>query len=93
MGLAYSVLNGHFGHVYLLQVRKNDDEEHCFFKKFGFSSTFKKLVNPFKKVFAHLLAIWTDENSTASTDPMVVKNGCFTHITHLSNTLDRGLPH
>ena len=31
MGLAYSVvLNGHFGHVYLLQVRKNDDEEYCY---------------------------------------------------------------
>ena len=28
--LASSVLNGLFGHVYLLQVRKNDDEEHCY---------------------------------------------------------------
>jgi len=36
MALAYSVLNGHFGPVYLLQVSKNDDEEHCFLKKFGF---------------------------------------------------------
>ena len=26
------VLNGHFGPVYLLQVSKNDDEEHCFLK-------------------------------------------------------------
>ena len=32
MGLAYSVLNGRFGHVYLLQVSKNDDQEHCFLK-------------------------------------------------------------
>ena len=32
MGLAYSVLNGRFGHVYLLQVRKNDDQEHYFLK-------------------------------------------------------------
>ena len=32
MGLAYSVLNVHFGPVYLLQVSKNDDEEHCFLK-------------------------------------------------------------
>ena len=24
---------GHFGPAYLLQVSKNDDEEHCFFKK------------------------------------------------------------
>ena len=30
--LACSVLNGHFGPVYLLQVSKNDDEEHCFLK-------------------------------------------------------------
>jgi hypothetical protein len=26
------VLNGDFGHVYLHQVSKNDDEEHCFLK-------------------------------------------------------------
>ena len=26
----YSVPNGHFGPVYLLQVSKNDDKEHCF---------------------------------------------------------------
>ena len=32
MGLAYSILNGHFGPVYLLQVSQNDDEEHCFLK-------------------------------------------------------------
>ena len=24
------VLLGHFGYAYLLQVSKNDDEEHCF---------------------------------------------------------------
>ena len=48
MRLSYSVLNGHFGPVYLLQTKeayqrqptvasllqtsKNDDEEHCFLK-------------------------------------------------------------
>jgi hypothetical protein len=25
-------LHGHFGPVYLFQVNKNDDEEHCFLK-------------------------------------------------------------
>ena len=34
--LACQVLHGHFGPVYLLQVIKNDDEEHCFLKLFGF---------------------------------------------------------
>ena len=28
---------GNFGCVYLFQVSKNDDEECCFLKKFGFS--------------------------------------------------------
>ena len=28
--------HGHFGHVYLLQIRKNDGEKCCFLKKFGF---------------------------------------------------------
>ena len=32
MGLAYSVLNGHFGPVYLLEVSKNDNEEHSILK-------------------------------------------------------------
>jgi hypothetical protein len=32
MGLACSVLNGHFRPVYLLHVSKNDDEEHCFLR-------------------------------------------------------------
>ena len=32
MGLAFSVLNGHLGPVYLLQVSKNDDDEHCSLK-------------------------------------------------------------
>ena len=36
MGLAYSVLTGYFGPVYLLQVSENDDEEHCFLKYFVF---------------------------------------------------------
>ena len=30
MELGCKVLLGHFGPVYLLQVSKNDDEEHCF---------------------------------------------------------------
>ena len=83
------VKNGRFG-------PKKWVKEGYFFINFSLtltSSTFRKLVKPSKKVFAHLIAIWTDENSTARTDPMVVKNGRFTHITHLSNTLDRGLPH
>ena len=41
MGIACSVLNGHFGPVYLPQVSKNDDEEHCFSKQFGFISNKK----------------------------------------------------
>ena len=35
MGLACSVLNAHFGPT---SGGKNDDEEHCFLKKFGFSA-------------------------------------------------------
>ena len=33
MKLACQVLNGHFGPVYLLQIRKNEDEERCIYKK------------------------------------------------------------
>ena len=36
MELVCGVLHGYFGPVYLLQVSKNDDENHCFLKKFGF---------------------------------------------------------
>jgi hypothetical protein len=32
MELACGVLPGHFGPIYLLQVSKNDDEEHYFLK-------------------------------------------------------------
>ena len=32
MELACQVLHGYFKPVYLLQVNKNDDEEHCFLK-------------------------------------------------------------
>jgi hypothetical protein len=37
MELACWVLHGHFGNIYLLQVSKNDDEEHCFLRLFGFN--------------------------------------------------------
>ena len=30
--LGCQTLLGHFGSVYLLQVSKNDDKEHCFLK-------------------------------------------------------------
>ena len=36
MDLGCQVLLGRFGPVYLLQVSKNDDEERCFLKQFGF---------------------------------------------------------
>ena len=36
MELGCQVLLGHFGPAYLLQVSKNDDEECCFLKWFGF---------------------------------------------------------
>ena len=36
MGLAYSVLNGHFEPVYLLQASKSYGKEHCLLNKFGF---------------------------------------------------------
>ena len=35
--LAFRVLHGHFGPVYLLQVSKKDDEKCCFLKQFGLS--------------------------------------------------------
>ena len=43
MKVAYRVLHGHFGPVYLLQLSKNDDEERCFLKLFGFRIIFQRM--------------------------------------------------
>ena len=37
MELGCQLLLDHFGFVHLLQVSKNDDEEHYFLKQLGFS--------------------------------------------------------
>ena len=61
MKLACQILHGHFGPVYLSQVSKNDDEELCFLKKFGFRGAFPKpsekmsALLQFGYVFAYFL--------------------------------------
>ena len=63
---------GQFGPVLLPQVSKNDDEEHCFLKYFGFSST---SING-----THETSTKTKMFKTVQSFPVMAISCCYLHL-------------